>query len=107
MGLKCITVIILNTLSVSSRISWQESSLGNYFYRACVRSVLGEKNLNNNCTSAIEVNIVNISIVDTKVSSTDVRAGEKVTISAEVKNIGLEDASTTTIQFYRSIDSLN
>ena len=49
--------------------------------------------------------IVNISIAGIKVSSTDVRVGEKITISAEVKNIGLEDASTTTIQFYRSIDS--
>ena len=95
--------------SVSNRAVWQESRLGNYFYRACVRSVLGERNSNNNCTSAIEIEIsdkADVSIDGIKVSSTDIRVGEKVTISTEVKNIGFADASETTIQFYRSIDGV-
>ena len=94
--------------SVSSRAAWQESRVGNYFYRACVRSVLGEQNPANNCTSMIEVEIsgeADVSIDEIKISSTDIRVGETITISARVKNIGLADATATTIQFYRSIDN--
>ena len=94
--------------ATSSKVPRQESSAGNYFYRACVQSVLGERNTNNNCTDAVEIEIFGIadlSIDTIKVSSTDTEAGSPLTLSAKVKNIGLGDARVITIQFYRSIDS--
>ena len=92
--------------ATSSRVTQQESSAGNYFYRACVQSVLGERNTDNNCTDAVEIEIfpTDLSIDTIKVSSTDTEAGSPLTISAKVKNIG-SNARATTIQFYRSIDS--
>ena len=94
--------------ATSSRVPRQESSVRNYFYRACVQSVLGERNTDNNCTNAIEIEIFGIadlSIDTIKVSSTDIEARIPLIISAKLKNIGSGDARVITIQFYRSIDS--
>ena len=72
-----------------------------------MRSVLGEINTDNNCTNAItEIFPTDLSIDTIKVSSTVTKAGSPVTISANVKNIGSGDARATTIQFYRSSDSM-
>ena len=93
--------------SVSVIRNQQEANEGIYFYRACVRAVLGERNINNNCadTTKIEVfAIPDISIDTIGVSSTDVEAGSTLSISTQISNIGLKDISPINIQFYRSSD---
>ena len=93
--------------SVSVIRKQRENSEGIYFYRACVRAVLGERNINNNCSERIEIEvftIADLSIDTIGVSSTDVEAGSPLTISAKISNIGLKDASPINIQFYRSSD---
>ena len=93
--------------SVSVIRKQQEANEGIYFYRACVRAVLGERNINNNCSERIKIEVftmADLSIDTIGVSSTDVEAGSTLSISTQISNIGLEDASAVTIQFYRSSD---
>ena len=95
--------------SFSAMINQRENIVRSYFYRACVRTVFGEKNTNNNCSERIEVEvfaIADLSIDTIGVSSTNVEAGSPLTISAKISNIGLADASAITIQFYRSRDNM-
>ena len=56
--------------------------------------------------SAVVLSIADVSIDSIGVSSTDIEAGQSIRFSAEVKNVGLKSANATTIQFYRSTDSM-
>ena len=85
--------------AVSSRVSQQESSAGNYFYRACVRSVLGERNTNNNCTDAIAIEIttsdINVTFNATNDSGT-------INFSATIMNNNSIAVGLLSIEFHRN-----
>ena len=87
------------------------STPGTYYYGACVNSVSGESNPDNNC-SARKTLVVNqppkpdlTAEVVSVGSDDDQYVGEEFTFSARVRNIGGASTSGSTLRFYRSTDS--
>ena len=87
------------------------STPGTYYYGACVNSVPGESNPNNNCSARYPL-VVNqppkpdltaevVSIGD----DNDQYVDETFTFTARVRNIGNASASSSTLRFYRSTNS--
>ena len=87
------------------------STPGTYYYGACVNSVPGESNPDNNCSARypfvvnqppkpdLTAEVVSIG------SDDDQYVGEKFTFSARVHNIGDASTSGSTLRFYRSTNS--
>ena len=88
------------------------SSPGVYYYGACVDSVSDESDTTNNCSASVAVTVVAAPapdldlVVDTPTVSTNrPAAGERLTLSASVRNQGSDRTSaSTTLRFYRSTD---
>ncbi len=86
------------------------SSAGTYYYGACVESVSGESNTENNCSPALTVNVVSAPAPDLVVdaptaSNSSPTAGASFTLSATVRNQGNGPSAATTLRFYRSTDA--
>ena len=64
--------------------------VGTYYYGACVRSVRGESNTNNNCSDAVRVLAVipDLTVESPSVSDTTLTAGQSFTLRATVRNQG-------------------
>ena len=87
------------------------STPGTYYYGACVNSVSGESNPDNNC-SARYILVVNeppkpdlTAEVVSVGSDDDQYVEEEFTFSARVRNIGDASTSGSTLRFYRSTNS--
>ena len=82
---------------------------GTYFYGACVDSVSGESNTQNNCTAGVEVTVEvglpDLVVESPSVSDGNLDTGESFTLSATVRNQGDGTSSSTTLRYYRSTDS--
>ena len=103
----------------SSGISTESVSLtapstsGTYYYGACVDSVSGESNTENNCSPAVTVTVGVASamltpdlVVDTPtVKDNSAIAGVTFTISATVSNQGNGASASTWLRYYRSTDA--
>ena len=86
------------------------SNAGTYYYGACVESVSGESNTENNCSPALTVTVVSAPapdlVVDAPAASTSSpTAGASFTLSATVRNQGNGQSAATTLRFYRSTDA--
>ena len=86
------------------------STPGTYYYGACVDSVSGESDIQNNCSSAVTVTVGAAPtpdlVVDTPtVSESAPAAGSSFTLSAAVRNQGNGSSSFTTLRYYQSGDS--
>ena len=85
------------------------SSLGAYYYGACVDTVADESDTTNNCSSAVQVNVQawkpDLLVSNLRVDLTDPVTGETFTLSAEVLNYTRAAAAATTLRYYRSEDS--
>ena len=80
---------------------------GTYYYGACVGTVTNESDTANNCSAAVTVTVTAPDLV---VESPSVSAGRPLTgatftLSATVRNQGNAAAGSTTLRYYRSIDS--
>ena len=82
------------------------SSVGTYYYGACVESVSGESDTGNNCSPAVTVTVgVPDLVVDAPtVSTSSPTAGASFTLSATVRNQGNGQSAATTLRFFRSTD---
>ena len=87
------------------------STPGTYYYGACVNSVSGESNPDNNCSARYTL-VVNqppkpdlTAEVVSVGSDNDQYVGEEFTFSARVRNIGGASTSGSTLRFYRSTNS--
>ena len=87
------------------------STPGTYYYGACVNSVSGESNPDNNCSARYTL-VVNqppkpdlTAEVVSVGSDDDQYVGEEFTFSARVRNIGGASTSGSTLRFYRSTNS--
>ena len=80
---------------------------GTYYYYACVDSVTGESDPNNNCSSAVRVVVTSSDlIVSTLSPSTNiVTPSDTITLSALISNTGDGISSETVLRWYRSTDS--
>ena len=88
------------------------SSAGTYYYGACVNSVSGESNTNNNCSSAVRVTVQgtapstrpDLVVWSPSVSNSNPNAGQTFTLRATVRNRGQGRSAATTLRYYRSTD---
>ena len=83
---------------------------GTYYYGACVKSVSGENNTNNNCSTAIRITVQapgqpDLVVDSARVTETTLEPGASFKFYATVRNQGTGDADSTTLRYYRSDDS--
>ena len=91
------------------------SSAGMYYYGACVESVSGETNTNNNCSDGVRVTVSrsniggsnnpDLIVQSPSVDNTTPTTGQSFTLSATVRNQGTGAATATTLRYYRSSDA--
>ena len=89
------------------------SSVGTYYYGACVDAVTGETDTSNNCSSSVQVDVTEPpppSTPDLVVGSPSVdddspETGGSFTLSATVSNDGDGGSAATTLRYYRSADA--
>ena len=86
------------------------SSVGTYYYGACVESVSGESDTGNNCSAAVTVTVgaalaPDLVVDAPTVSTSSPTAGASFTLSATVRNQGNGQSSSTTLRYYRSTDA--
>ena len=83
------------------------SSSGTYYYGACVESVSGETDTNNNCSTGVQVKVgaPDLVVESPSVDNTTPNTGQSLTLSATVRNQGTAAASATTLRYYRSSDA--
>jgi subtilase family serine protease len=85
-------------------------SAGTYYVGACVESVSGESNTNNQCSTGVEVTITASTAPDLIVQSpstdkSSIEEGDSLTIYATVKNQGDASSDSTTLKYYISNDA--
>ena len=83
---------------------------GTFYYGACVESVSGESNTENNCSSGVNVTVSASGIPDLIVESPSVNdntltTGQSFTLRATVRNRGNASSASTTLRYYRSSDA--
>ena len=86
------------------------STLGTYYYGACVDSVSSESDTRNNCSSAVTVTVgaapaPDLVVDRPTVSESAPDAGASFTLNAAVRNQGNGSSAFTTLRYYRSGDS--
>ena len=86
------------------------STAGTYYYGACVDSVTDESDTTNNCSSSVKVDVEEPKFPDLEVGTPTVddsspETGATFTLSATVSNTGDGESPTTTLRYYRSMDS--
>ena len=86
------------------------STLGTYYYGACVDAVSGESDTTNNCSPAVTVTVGAAPapdlMVDTPtVSESAPAAGARFTLNATVRNQGNGRSDSTTLRYYQSTDT--
>ena len=85
------------------------ASRGTYYYGACVDTVPGESNTQNDCSDGVEVTVEDtfpdLVVESPSVSDSNLETGESFTLSVTVHNQGDGTASSTTLRYYRSTDS--
>ena len=86
------------------------SSVGTYYYGACVDAVPGESHPGNDCSPAVTVNVVaapapDLVLGSPSVSTISPTAGASFTLSVTVYNSGTGPSAATTLRFYRSTDA--
>ena len=93
---------------VQSVVLTAPSDPGTYYYGACVDSVTGEIDTQNNCSGAATVTVGGAPdlVVDTPtLSESAPAAGTSFTVSVTVRNQGSSSAGSTTLRYYGSIDT--
>ena len=80
---------------------------GTNHYGACVDSVTGESDTNNNCSSAVMITVTtsDFTINISPPGSTLVATSAMITLEASVRNAGESSAMATTLRWYLSTDS--
>ena len=88
------------------------STVGTYYYGACIDSASGESNTQNNCSTSVKVIVSKVGVDNPdlvvespSVSSRNLDAGASFTLSATVRNEGTGRSPSTTLRYYRSTDS--
>ena len=82
-------------------------SSGVFYFGACVGTVTGESNTQNNCAAVFKVTLAapDLVIINDSVSSSSVEAGDDFTFRATVRNDGTGESPSTTLRYYRSSDA--
>ncbi len=87
------------------------SSAGTYYYGACVESVSGESDTDNNCSSGVTVTVSgtpppsgspDLIVESPSVNDNTPTTGQSFTLRATVRNQGNASSASTTLRYYRS-----
>ena len=83
------------------------SQAGAYYYGACVDTVTGETDTDNNCSAALALTIgaPDLVVSTPTVSASNPDAGGSFTLNATVSNQGSTGSAATTLRYYRSTDT--
>ena len=88
------------------------TNAGTYYMGACVDTVAGESNTQNNCSNGVRITVTGTSqatpdlvIQSVSTDQSSVGAGGTLTLSATVLNQGDGPSAETTLRYYRSTDS--
>ncbi len=112
------TVVATDTVSVLSggetsleqAVIRAPSDLGTYWVGACVDTVTGETQTSNQCTSAIEISIIQPDLIvsDFSVTGSEFTAGSSYlyAMTAIVKNQGTDTSEETRLRYYISSDNI-
>ena len=87
------------------------SDAGTYYYGACVESVSGESNTDNNCSLGV-ITVTHrasgspdLIVESPSVNDNTLTTGQSFTFSATVRNQGSASSGSTTLRYYRSLDA--
>ena len=84
------------------------STVGTYYYGACVDPVFGESDTENNCSSAVAVTVAerpDLVVSNVSVSNSSPDAVASFALSATVRNRGSGASAPARLVYYRSTDS--
>ncbi len=109
MGTDAIGTVAASATSAQSISLTAPSSVGAYYYGACVDTVTDESDTTNNCSSAVQVDVQtwkpDLLVSQSTVDLSDPVTGETFTVSATVSNGSRGASAATTLRYYRSADS--
>ena len=84
------------------------STAGTYYYGACIESVSGESDTENNCSSGVRVTVLepapDLVVESASVSDDTPESGVSFMLSVDVRNRGTAASTATTLRYYRSDD---
>ena len=83
------------------------SSVGTYYYGACVESMNEESDTSNNCSAGgpVVVSAPDLVVESVTVTDSSLTVGNPFTLAVTVRNRGTGKATSTTLKYYRSSDS--
>ena len=85
------------------------SSPGTYYYGACVDAVSNESDTGNNCSRSVHVAVVaaaDLVVGSPAVSDSTPETGQSFDLGATVRNQGDARSPSTTLRYYRSINTI-
>ncbi len=84
------------------------TSPGTYYYGACVDPVPDESDTTNNCSEGVPMNVgvPDLAFGSTWVSTSTPLAGQPFALTTTLRNQGPDEASATTVRYYRSDDAI-
>ena len=101
--------------NASASVELTAPSSGTYYYGACVDAVTGESDTTNNCSTSVEVTVLeteqqtqghpDLAVGTPTVSDNGPAAGANFTLSATVSNTGDGESPATPLRYYRSRDA--
>ena len=109
-GTDSVSGLSANTREGAS-IDLKASVTGTFYYGACVDSVAGESNTENNCSIGVQVTIENpptapdLVVNSINAGNRNLLAGDTFKLSATVRNQGSGTSGRTTLRYYRSTNS--
>ena len=110
-GADSIGALAVGATSAESVTLSAPSTVGTYYYGACVESVSQESDTSNNCSAAVRVGVVartprpDLEVGTPNVSDASPETGATFTLSATVSNAGDDQSAATTLRYYQSADA--
>jgi len=108
-GINAIASLSVNgTNNESTNIS-APNTAGTYYYGACADTVINEITTNNNCSTAVTVNVVSppdLIIESFAPSTTTISTDTTLKLSARIKNNGGFISTTSNLRYYHSLDNV-
>ena len=108
-GTDAVSALSASGTSLESISLRAPSRAGTYYYGACVQSVSGESDTNNNCSTGVRVTVAStqpdLVVQSPGVSDHTLTAGQSFTLRATVRNRGDARSPATTLRYYRSTNA--
>ena len=84
-------------------------AIGTYYYGACVVAVRTETVVDNNCSVAVQVDVIaqpDLVVRELAVNDITLNTGQSFNLSADVVNVGGDHAAASVLRYYRSDDPI-